>query len=48
MGFSSKRWCVLAVVGSEETEQREAEVSFIMAVFKHECCKVLQCQIGTW
>lgn len=48
MGFSSKRQCALAVVGSEETEQRETEVSLMMAVFKHECRRVLQFQIDTW
>lgn len=41
MGFSSKRQCVHTVVGSEETEQRNKEIPFVVEVFKYKCCKVL-------
>lgn len=47
MEFSSKRWCVLAVVGSKETERRETEMLFMVVVSKCECCEVLQFQRGT-
>lgn len=40
--------CTYAV-GIEETEQRNAEISFVVAVFKQEHCEVLpfQFEIGT-